>query len=63
MKSTYEFLEAISTKIEKSNWKCLISPIILPMIFFVEPMKVTRDVLMPLDAGPYPTYDIPVKCP
>ena len=63
MNLTHEFLESISTKIGEIHCKCLIPPITLPMIFFVEPMKVTRDVLMPLDAGPYPTYDIPVKCP
>ena len=63
MNPTHEFLEAIWTKIGKMNDKCLIPPIIMPMILFVEPMKVTRNVLMPLDAGPYPTHDIPIIYP
>ena len=63
MNPTHEFLESISSKIGEMNCKFSILPIILPMIFFVEPMKVIRDFLMPLDAGPYPTYDIPIIYP
>ena len=63
MNPTHAFSESISTKIGEMNCKFSILPIILPMRFFVEPMKVIRDFLMPLDAGPYPTYDIPIIDP
>ena len=59
MNSTHEFLESISIKIGEIYRKFSIPPMTLPMIFVVAPMNVTREFLMPLDAGPYPTHDLP----